>query len=64
MQCINWYIRLYVWAHHMYTVVWMLIPCIFYSSTMIIAVQLVLRFLVVSNFMGGLYKNRTPILFV
>jgi hypothetical protein len=35
-----------------------------YSCTMIIADQQELKFLAVSKFMGRLFNNRTPILFV
>jgi len=35
MQCYQWYIRLYVWAHHMYTVGLDVDTSLFYSCTMI-----------------------------
>lgn len=59
-----WYIRLYVWAHHMYTVGLDVDTCLFYSATMIIAVPTGLRSLVVGHIIWSYLRLKTPLLFV
>jgi heme/copper-type cytochrome/quinol oxidase subunit 1 len=59
-----WYIRIYCWAHHMYTVGLDVDTCIFYCATMIIAVPTVLKFLVVGNIIWSYLRLKTPLLFV